>query len=173
MSHLQKTLLLLISPALVVSALAADDSLDPKAPPLGNYEVKMQSTFALQDDARRPFWPIGWVKPNAVPSQPTGPVTKPTVLSADDFAVTSVLLGNPSLAVINGRAYGEGEVVRMPKAAAEKGAAPKSKVRVQVARILDGRVVLQSADGQSLEVALRRGKLQDRKPEDELLNADE
>ena len=163
----------LLAPALIVSASAADDSLDPNAPPLGNYEVKVQSTFALPDDARRPFWPIGWVKPSATPDQPQVQPMKVAPLSPDDFSVTSVLLGNPSLAVINGRAYGEGETIRMPKAAADKGAAGKARGRVRVARILDGRVVLQSTDGQSVEVTLRRGKLQDRKPEEELLKDEE
>ena len=167
-----RRILLLLAPALIVTASAAGDSLDPNAPPLGNYEVKVQSTFALPDDARRPFWPIGWVKPSATPDQPIDEPIVRTKLSPDDFSVSSVLLGNPSLAVINGRAYGEGEMIRMPKAAAEKGS-PKPRARVRVARILDGRVVLQSADGQSLEVTLRRGKLQDRKPEEELLNDQE
>ena len=43
---------------------------------------------------------------------PTGPRY---VLDEKNFAVTSILTGNPSLAVINGRSYAEGDVLRMPK----------------------------------------------------------
>src|SRR5690349_5685037 len=103
MSRSQTFLFLLLAPALIVSGGASDDSLDVKAPPLGDYQVKVPSTFALSEDARRPFWPIGWVKPNAAPDQPHAAPVARTVLAPEDFAVTSVLLGNPSLAVINGR----------------------------------------------------------------------
>ncbi len=174
MSRLKILQIALLAPAFLVNALAADDALDLTAPPLGKYEVKAQSSFRVEDSTRPPFWPIGWVKRSTTAVQPeAAPVVRAT-LSADSFSVTSVLLGNPSLAVINGRAYGEGETVRMPKAAATgKGTPTKSGLRVQVARILDGRVLLKSADGQSLEIGLRRGQLTEKKAEAELLSEDE
>ena len=56
-------------------------------------------------------------------------------LDGKAFRVTSILISTgatPSLAVINGRAYSEGEFVRMPRT---PGTAP---VRVRVQRINDG-----------------------------------
>jgi hypothetical protein len=173
MSRLNQSLLTLLAPALLLNASAADESLDPKAPPLGKYEVKVQSSFRVDESTRPPFWPIGFVKRAATTAQPQAEQVVRTALTPESFAVTSVLLGNPSLAVINGRAYGEGETIRTPKGAAAKGVKPAPGLRVQVAKILDGRVVLQSTDGQSIEVALRRGQLPERKAETDLLLNDE
>lgn len=173
MSRLNISLLALLASALLLSASAADESLDPNAPPLGKYEVKTQSTFRLDENARPPFWPIGWVKRAKEGSHTQATPVVRTELTAASFSVTSVLLGNPSLAVINGRAYGEGETIRMPKGAATKGGAPRTGPRVRVARILDGRVVLQSTDGQSIEVPLRRGQLTERKAGEEILLNDQ
>jgi serine/threonine protein kinase len=65
------------------------------------------------------------------------------------FRVTSILIGSattPSLAVINGRAYSEGEFVRIPKG---------SSFRIRVKRITDNNVVLEH-DDQTVVVPLRR-----------------
>jgi hypothetical protein len=70
-------------------------------------------------------------------------------------------MGSPSLAVINGRAYSEGEFVRMPK----DGAA----LRVRVQSINDGSVTLQCED-QTLVVGLRRPELAERRSEVDLLD---
>jgi hypothetical protein len=175
MSRLKITLSLLLAPALLLNANGEGEvSLDPNAPPLGQYELKAKSSFQLNDETRPPFWPIGWVKRvrNAAQSAAVPEVRQE--LTAEAFSVTSVLLGNPSLAVINGRAYGEGETVRMPRAAAEKGAPTKGRgPRVRVKRILDGRVLLESSDGQTVEVAIRRGKLTEPKAGNPLLNDEE
>lgn len=131
--------------------------------PVGIYHLKRKSSFNAPEDARAPFWPIGHVKRSKTPEAPTSqPVVPQYKLDPEMFSVTSIVLGNPSLAIINGRAYGEGEVVRMPKAAAATTKASMAlhpSVRVRVMRIQDGQVVLQAQDGQSVSVGLKRPEL--------------
>ena len=89
------------------------------------YELKKRSTFALAETTRPPFWPIGYVKQTGVQTQ--GPVVSSqpkAVLDERSFSVTSILLGHPSLAVINGRSYSEGETVRMPRGSARSATRP-------------------------------------------------
>jgi hypothetical protein len=80
-----------------------------------------------------------------------------------DFVLTSVLLGTPSLAVINGHAYSENEYVRMPKEHEAKG-------RVRLVRIGDGTVLLE-AGKQQLIVHQRRTDLPSQRPRLEVLPA--
>ncbi|MEI9892673.1 MAG: hypothetical protein WDN28_01830 [Chthoniobacter sp.] len=142
-----------------------------KGEPVEPYVLKNRSAFTNPDEVpRAPFWPIGWVKrvkgsPVAAAAQVQAPKV---VLDGRSFKVTSILIGSgttPSLAVINGRAYSEGEFLRMPKAA---GAAP---VRIRVQRINDGNVVLQNAD-QTLVATLVRPELNAKRPEELLLDQD-
>ena len=143
-----------------------DTKLDlPKSnEPVPPYELKNRSAFTNPVDiSRAPFWPIGWVKRaknSAVAS--TQQVEAPKIaLDAKSFRVTSILLGSgttPSLAVINGRAYSEGEFLRMPKTPG----VPSPRVRVQ--RITDGSVILENAN-QTLVAALARPELSNPKPE--------
>ena len=123
------------------------------------YDLKKKSAFTLATDRRAPFWPIGWVKRA---SEVRREVTQAPKQKIDEkaFTVTSILVGNPSLAVVNGRAYSEGELIRMPK-----GSAP-AKVRVQ--QVADGSVTLQQ-DDQTIVIAMRRPELRDKKPDAELL----
>ena len=123
------------------------------------YALKNKSAFTLASETRAPFWPIGWVK------RARGEVReKPKIaINESSFLVTSILMGSPSLAVINGRAYSEGEFIRMPK----DGAA----LRVRVQNINDGSVTLQCED-QTLVVALRRPQLAERRSEVDLLDPD-
>ncbi len=127
------------------------------------YQLKNRSSFNLPETARPPFWPIGWTKRSA-----TAPVRLPSgpsfVLDEKNFVVTSILTGNPSLAVINGRSYSEGEFLRLPKGS--------GGVKIRVARIYDGFVQLQ-LDDQLVAPKLRRQELDPKKPADEqLLNED-
>lgn len=148
--------------------LRAEEAAPAKGAPVPTYELKNRSNFGEADEnARAPFWPIGWVKRKAgtTAQTPTGPKM---LLDDKSFKVTSILLGSgatPSLAVINGRAYSEGEFLKMPKGTA----APLPRVRVQ--RINDGNVVLQNAD-QTLTASLQRPELAARKSEELLLEAD-
>jgi hypothetical protein len=163
-----------IAAALVCGAaiLHAEDPAPAKpADSVEPYVLKKRSEFvAAEANARAPFWPIGWVKrrPGVVQSTQAAPVASPVALDEKSFRVTSILLGTgttPSLAVINGRAYSEGEFLRMPKG----GATPPVRIRVQ--RINDGTVILQNAN-QTLVASLVRSELQNKRSEELLLDPD-
>jgi hypothetical protein len=154
-----------------VVVLHAEDAAPAKADAVPPYELKKRSQFSVATkNVRPPFWPIGWVKRGAgTVVQAAAPEAAPAVqLDEKSFKVTSILLGSgttPSLAVINGRAYSEGEFVRMPKGST----APPARVRVQ--RINDGNVILQNA-AQTLVASLVRPELSNKKGEELLLDPD-
>jgi hypothetical protein len=129
----------------------------PPSTPLPRYEVKRRSAFAVETRGRAPFWPIGWSK------QGPAAVVADKQVEVDDqlFKVTSILVGNPSMAVINGRSYEEGQLIRLPKSAPQ--------IRPRLYRIGDGQVVIQ-VQNQLVSVQLKRPELKDPKPETELLN---
>jgi len=140
------------------SVLAAE-TLSPISSGAAPYELKHRSTFSGVESERAPFWPIGWVKRQIGSTPPTATVSKVS-FNEKNFIVTSILLGNPSLAVINGRSYTEGEFLRAPR-----GAQP---IRIRVQRIMDGGVHLQ-AEKQLFLAKLQRQELDSKKPEDTLL----
>ena len=135
-------------------------SADKPVEKVGKYALKNRSTFQVRDESRAPFWPIGWVKGLDAPTKVQATVAPPA-LDEKSFKVTSILLGNPALAVINGRAYSEGEFLRLPKTA--------GPLRVRVQRIADGMVMLQH-DKQALNVPLFRPELEPKAQELEVLN---
>ncbi len=119
------------------------------------YELKNKSSFSAADNSRPPFWPIGWVKRvkgDTSVTQTT--VANKPVIEASQFKVTSILLGPPSLAVINGRAYGEGEFLKQPRGTAPVAGAP----RIRVQQIADGQVMLRYEE-QSITVAFYRPEI--------------
>jgi hypothetical protein len=150
---------------------AADPAPEKSADPVEPYVLKKRSEFAAADaSARAPFWPIGWVKrkPGVKQEVAAAPAPPPVALDEKSFRVTSILLGTgttPSLAVINGRAYSEGEFLRMPKGSAT----PPLRIRVQ--RINDGTVILQNAN-QTMVASLVRSELQNKRSEELLLDPD-
>lgn len=158
--------------ALLVGAavLHAEDAAPAKPEPVAPYTLKNKSKFTgATADSRAPFWPIGWVK-KAVVAAPQAPVAPVVQVQLDEklFKVTSILLGSgstPSLAVINGRAYSEGEFLRIPKDS------KMPPVRVRVTRINDGTVILQNAD-QTLVANLVRPELSSKKSEELMLDPD-
>ncbi len=101
-----KRILLLALIASASAALAAEDQVSAKTPP---YQLKSHSDFKLDAETRTPFWPIGWVRPGAAAPAMNAPAMPDFQLEARYFRVTSILLGNPALATINGRAFAEGE----------------------------------------------------------------
>lgn len=107
------------------------------------FEPTRKSEFAATGTERDPFWPIGWTKPETG----AGDVPAPETLHATDFSVTSILLNQPAIAVVNGREMAEGEV-----AAFIVGG---QQVYVQLAAVLDGRVILRW-QGKNLVVPLHR-----------------
>ncbi len=124
---------------------------DAKAAKPSGYELKKRSRFGMSADARAPFWPIGWVKPkngggSSNQAAPEAPAQR-FLIEPHHFTVTSVLSGNPALATINGRAFGEGEPLPV--------VAGNERVRVVVRAIRDGGVTLQQ-DDHSIFVPLRR-----------------
>jgi len=158
----------LIALLICAPALHADDAATTEVIP--PYELKNHSTFAKPADISRvPFWPIGWVKRVAgAPVAAVVPVAAPVLLDGKNFRVTSILIGTgstPSLAVINQRAYSEGEFIRMRKA---PGVAP---VRIRVQRINDGTVILQNGD-QLMVAPLVRPELSSKRPDEQLLDPD-
>ncbi len=152
MKTLAATILLVIA-ALPASAQEADK---PAAAP-AQYHLKNKSSFAAPEKARAPLLPIGWVKKEVGSVEVV--VTKEN-FSVDAFRVTSILLGNPALAVINGKSYEEGQFLRMPRGSAA--------LRVRVYRIDDGQVWLQY-ESKLYPSPLRRLEMNERKPEEQPL----
>lgn len=153
----------LAAPALVAGETAAPDA----KPAVAKYELKSRSTCNLPPGTRSPFWPIGWAHRDG--PRVEAPLGPKFVLDEKNFAVTSILMGPPAIAVINGRAYEEGQFLKVKVAAPAIGAAgaPAPKVRVQ--RITDGQVWL-AFDSEIIGVALKRPELNGRKAEQEVLN---
>lgn len=159
---------------LTLHAADAASAKDDSAP--APYVLKRRSTFTPPSaDARAPFWPIGWAPPKTgeVVSTQIATTHEPA-LDEKSFRVTSILIGDgstPSFAVINGRAYGEGEFLKVPRGSAES-AQSKLMARIRVQRINDGRIVLQRGQ-QTLLVALQRPESALRKIQEEQLLSDD
>ena len=158
---------------------ATSDPTDAKAEPSQTYQLKNRSAFSCaSEDARAPFWPVGWVHRKGASAVVASVAAPRATLDERSFRVTSILLGSgtsPSLAVINGRAYSEGEFLKMPRgtpgtapAAPGTPAAPAA-ARIRVQRIVDGSVVLQSSE-QMLTVSMQRQELLQKKVEEPLLD---
>jgi len=139
------------------SAFADDASV-----PMAGYRLKNRSSFDPGAVKRPPFWPIGWVH-HAGPVQEVAKV----VVDPKQFNVTSILIGHPSVAVINGRTYFEGDLIRPPR-----GVKVTGFPRIRVKAISDGSVTM-IADDQLVTIPLKRPELNEHKPsgdEDALLN---
>ena len=116
----------------------------PAAPASNSpYTIKTHSDFTGSADQHNPFWPIGWVK-TADESQDNA---APVVPHAEDFMVTTILLNDPPLAVINGKEMAEGEVANFPMGG--------QNVVVQLMAVQDGRVVLRW-ENQNIVVPIHR-----------------
>ena len=163
------------------SAPAKTDAAPAKTEPAPEpYQLKNRSSFSCPGEGTRaPFWPIGWVHRKGVSSVVASVAAPKSALDEKSFRVTSILLGSgptASLAVINGRAYGEGEFLKMPRGTAV-GAAPAvpgapaapAVARIRVLRISDGSVVLQRED-QTVTVSMQRQELAQKKIEEPLLD---
>jgi hypothetical protein len=142
--------------ALAGSVVALSSTLHAEAAksPVGHYELKNRSNFRIDSEARAPFWPIGWKKPKVTSG---GPITTAVATEAPriqlqpgNFSVTSILLGNPPLATINGRSFEEGELLPVVYGA--------ERLRVVVRAIRDGGVWL-DYEGQQIMVPIHRPEL--------------
>ena len=134
--------------ASVFSASVRAESEKPKG-----YELKNRSSFHTDEDSRIPFWPIGFVRPKIKPDgTTTAPVaaTSRIQLEPGSFSVTSILLGNPALATINGRSFEEGELLPVIYGT--------ERLRVVVRAVRDGGVTLEY-EGQQIVVPMKRPEL--------------
>ncbi len=137
------------------SALRADDSksaaskiapvvdVRPATAPI--YTPKTKSVFTSSTDQHNPFWPIGWVKM----ANETADTAATAVPHADDFTVTTILLNEPPMAVINGKEMAEGEVAPLPVNGAS--------IVVQLLAVQDGRVILRW-ENQNIIVPIHRNE---------------
>jgi hypothetical protein len=146
-----KLLIALAGSLLSFSACAHAES-SPAKVKAEPYELKNRSSFSASPETRAPFWPIGWRKPNASGSVASTPVAEqPKIqLKASSFNVTSILLGNPALATINGHSFGEGEHLPVRFGSQE--------LRVVIRAIRDGGVWLQY-ETQQVFVPMRRAEI--------------
>ncbi len=110
----------------------------------GAYSPTHKSVFGAAADAHNPFWPIGWAKTEEI-SMPDA--VTPVTPHASDFTVTSILLNEPPIAVINGQEMAEGEVGAIP--------VNGQPVMVQLMAVQDGRVIIRWQN-QNLIVPLHR-----------------
>jgi hypothetical protein len=143
-----KTLIFTTSLLIACNALRADDSTSAgakaavwkralskagataeAAPVTSTYTPKRKSVFTASAEQHNPFWPIGWVK-----IEEGADSSAPVVPHAENFSVTTILLNEPPMAVINGKDMAEGEVAEMP--------IDGQNVAVQLMAVQDGRVIL-------------------------------
>ena len=121
------------------------------------FKLKNRSAFTQTEDSRAPFWPIGWNKDQKPVAIASAPVSKAFLIQPNHFRLTSILLSNPPLATINGRAFGEGEFLPV-----EVGGQP---VKVVVSAIRDGGVWLDQS-GHQIFVPILRQFLKTPSPEE-------
>jgi hypothetical protein len=146
--------------AMAVAPCALADTTKPALPskPVAAFQLTSKSSFALPEGTRSPFRPIGW-KGGGVVRQV---ITPKSATDGSAFRVTSILLGNPSLAVINNRSYEEGQQIRLPRPQNAKPNEPQ--IRAKLFRIGDGVVYIQVED-QLITVPLKRGELKELQPD--------
>lgn len=150
---------IILTLAILLSCTVSRGEDNPKPEP---YELKNRSSFGMDKEARAPFWPIGWQRRKDGGAEPAIKVAKAVAnepafrISGDSFNVTSVLLGNPSLATINGRSFEEGEY--LPVTAEGK------RLKIQVRAIREQGVWLQHDSDQPILVPMRRTELRPKTP---------
>lgn len=99
------------------------------------------SAFNAPSTVRDPFWPVGWSRPVGVVQAPgpVAPVVQVISLKPEDFVISSISTGQLPLAVINGKAYAEGDLISM-------NVGTPQPLIVQVYAIRDGAVTLRYRD---------------------------
>ena len=119
------------------------------APPA--LELKHQSSFAMADTGRNPFWPIGWKPAPKVATSGTATVAEPAgpAVDASAFVVSSIVMDpRARFAIINGKVMNEGQVFGLQMGT--------STYQMTVKAIQDGQVILVRGRDQELVVPLRR-----------------
>ncbi len=166
------------APAKTEAPTAKTDAAPVKAEaPVEPYQLKNRSSFSCAgESARVPFWPIGWIHRPGSGTAVAQAAAPKAAFDEKSFRVTSILLGTGttgSLAVINGRAYSEGEFLKTPRPAAVPGVTPVKTAtppsqRIRIQRIGDGTVILQRED-QTVTLSLQRPELAQKKADEQLL----
>jgi len=128
--------------ALVALLILIGSSFMSRAQTAEELGVSKRSTYEVGTERRDPFVPIGWQRPASEPP----PIVKgaPVVVTTESyirpeaFVVSSISVDRLPLAVINGKAYGEGD--SLPFVAGDK------KIKLLVYSIRDGAVTLRYND---------------------------
>jgi hypothetical protein len=128
------------NPAAGKKAAATVDT-QPATP--ATYAPKRKSAFTATAQQHNPFWPIGWVKIESERPDTVAPV----VPHSEDFIVSTILLNEPPMAVINGKDMAEGEVAAL--------SINGQNVVVQLMAVQDGRVILRW-ENQNIVVPIHR-----------------
>ncbi len=150
-----KKIIILVSMSILVAfgAMGADKPAakpieKPADKPVGpvKIETKKKSSFAMDMEARNPFWPIGW--------KPKGKLSASSVdqggadIPASAFVVSTITLDQGTrFAIINGKPMQQGQQFGLQLGT--------QMYQVLLKRIEDGRVILSRHD-QEIVVPLRR-----------------
>lgn len=113
--------------------------------------IKERSSFRQSSEVRNPFLPIGWVKPapqEVVAKSGGAPKVDHSALlfKPERFVVSSISTGAMPLALINGKTYGEGDLIPLGE-----------QESVQVERIRDGEVQLRFRD-KTMNLTIKRSE---------------
>ncbi|HWL52457.1 MAG TPA: hypothetical protein VNQ90_08485 [Chthoniobacteraceae bacterium] len=103
-------------------------------------QIENRSSYEAPSTGRNPFWPVGWSKQaTATVGAAAAPVQTidTSFLVPSRFVVSSISIGKIPLAVINGKTYGEGDLIAVTNG--------PNRVNVQVVAIKDGKVRLRYA----------------------------
>lgn len=122
--------ILLLSAAILAGSAFAEEKAAPPAPKPG-YTPAAKSAFNIKGITRNPFEPIGFVPGVADAIKVDIPVVTP-----DMFKVSSIIVGSPGVAVINGKDFAEGEFVPVPG----------QQTKVQLIKVSDGQITLRHPD---------------------------
>jgi len=126
---------------------AAAPVVDTTSSAIPGYTPKTKSVFGSAAAQHNPFWPIGWVK---MDNESASDSSAPYVPRVEDFVVSTILLNDPPMAVINGKDMAEGEVAALP--------INGQNVIVQLMAVQDGRVVLRWQN-QNIVVPIHRDEI--------------
>jgi len=130
----------------LASGKAATSGTTASGSAASEYAPKSKSVFTGSANEHNPFWPIGWIKTENYSTSDTAPY----VPRAEDFSVTTIMLNEPPMAVINGKDMAEGEIASL-----NVGGQP---VVVQLMAVQDGRVTLRWQN-QSITVGIHRNEI--------------
>ncbi|MBS0656910.1 MAG: hypothetical protein JSR82_01525 [Verrucomicrobia bacterium] len=122
-----KSLALLISGVCLTASLGAQTPAAPSS--AADIKLTNRSSFSREGIRRSPFLPIGHTKKVESVATPTF-----TEIRAEQFKISAILLGNPPIAIINGKDRGVGDRI------------PVGNEAVTVKRIEDGQVILLHRD---------------------------